>query len=158
MNTVRRVRDEAVASGFTHIALAVCTMVCVGLWMIFFHLLDMIFPTRSSTGRIIIAILQMIAIVTSFAGGWLGTRWLWRQHLRPSSPEPSSASAASSAFRVARWVPLKKRFDFVGAPFCHLAQARERAANERLQDPDARFAVFDQNTRMVENEAGRLVR
>jgi hypothetical protein len=157
MNTVKRVRDEAVAWGFTHIVFAVCMMACVGLWMLFFHLLDMIFPTKSPTGRIIIAVLQMVAIVTSYAGGWLGTRCLWRQQLRPPSSEPSSASAVSSTFRVARWVRLDKRFDFVGAPFCHLAQARERAANERLQHPDAQFAVFDQKTRMVENEAGRLV-
>ena len=158
MKTVGRVRDEVLTWGFTHIAFAVCMMACVGLWMLFFYLLDMISPTKSPTGRIIIAILQLIATVTSFAGGWLGTRWLWRQQLRPPSSEPSSASAASSTFRVARWVELEKRFYYVGAPFSDLAQARERAAIERLQDPDAQFAVFDQNTRMVENEVGRLVR
>ena len=157
MNTVGRVRDEALAWGFGHILFGVCIMVCVGLWMLFFYLLDMIFPTKSPTGRIVIAILQMIAIVTSFAGGWLGTQWIWSLHLRPPRSEPSPARGASSTFRVARWVRLEKKFEFICDPFSDLAQARERAAIERLQDPDAQFMVFDQNTRMVENETGRLV-
>jgi hypothetical protein len=157
MKTVRRAQDEALIWVFGHVAFAVCMLVCVGLWMLFFYMLDMIFPTKSPTGKNIIAILQMIATVTSLAGAWLGTRWLLRPQMRPPSPEPSSASA-SSTFRVARWVPLEKKFYYVGAPFSYLAQARERAAIERLQDLDARFAVFDQNLRMVENEAGRLVR
>ena len=156
MKTVRRVRDEALGCGFGHFVFAFCIMAFVGLWMFFFYLLDMFFPTKSPAGKTIVTLLQIVALVTSYGGGWMAMRWIARQALRPPSSDRSSASAASS-FRVARWIPLEKKFEYVGDTFSHLAQARERAANERLHDPYSQFAVFDQNRRMVENESGRLL-
>ena len=157
MKTVRRVRDEALGCGFTHVMFPVCIMVLMLLWMFFFHLLDMIFPTKSPAGRNIVAILQIIAIVTSFGGAWFALGWLSRPELRPSNSDGSSASAVSHTFRVARWISLENRFEYVGDTFSQLAQARERAAIECLHDPYSQFAVFDQNKKMVENEAGRLL-
>jgi len=158
MKTVRRVRNEALGCGFSHFVFAFCIMAFVGLWMIIFYFLDMFFPTKSPAGKTIVAILQIVAIVTSYGGGWLATRWLGRQALRSPSSDHSSPSAASGTFRVARWIPQEKKFEYVGDAFSELAQARERAAIERLHDPYSQFAVLDQNKRMVENEAGRLLR
>lgn len=158
MKTVRRVRDEALGCGFSHFVFAFSIMAFVGLWMFFFYLLDTFFPTRSPAGKAIVTVLQIVALVTSYGGGWMATRWVARQALRPPSSDRSSASPASSTFRVARWVPLEKKFEYVGDNLSDLAQARERAAIERLHDPYSQFAVFDQNNRMVENESGRLVR
>jgi hypothetical protein len=63
----------------------------------------------------------------------------------------------TTSFLVKRWNPGEKRFEIVCEPFLDLAQARQRAASERLRNPDARFAVFDLNWNMVEDEAGKLV-
>ncbi len=63
----------------------------------------------------------------------------------------------TKTFRVVRWVPEEKKFEHVGDPFSDLAQARKRAAIERLQNPDAEFVIFDQDGYMVEDEAGKLL-
>jgi len=80
---VGRIRNEALIFGYTHVVFPVCTMAIVGLWMGFFYLLDMIMPMKSHAGRIAVAILQIIALVTSYGGGLLATRWLARQDSQP---------------------------------------------------------------------------
>ena len=94
MNTLGRARDEVLAYGVGHAAFAVGVIAFVLLWMSFFHVLDILVPTKSRT---MVAILQTIALLTSCGGGFLAVWWLGRQPMRPSSAGSSSISAKSSS-------------------------------------------------------------
>jgi len=85
---VGRIRDEALTLAYTHVVFPVCLMAIVALWMGFFYLLDMVMPTKSHAGRIAVAILQIIAIVTSYGGALLAMRWLARRDRNPSGTRP----------------------------------------------------------------------
>jgi hypothetical protein len=73
-----RIRNEAVGF-FLKIVFSVFFLAIVGLWMVLFHLIDLILPNKSHAGRVAIAVLQLIAIVTSFGGGLLAMRWFARR-------------------------------------------------------------------------------
>ena len=89
---VGRFRNEALGCVFTHVVFPLCVMAFVLLWMGFFYLLDMIFPAKSHAGKVMIAILQIIALVTSYGGGWLAMGWLARDWHRGSSVERGNRS------------------------------------------------------------------
>jgi hypothetical protein len=73
-----RIRNEAVGF-FLKIVFTVFFLAIVGLWMVLFLLIDLILPNKSHAGRVAIAVLQLVAIVTSFGGGLLAMRWFARR-------------------------------------------------------------------------------
>lgn len=60
-------------------------------------------------------------------------------------------------YQVMRWDPVRNRFMPVGRQVSDIGLALQWAAEKRLLDSEYRFAVFDGDGHMVEDEGGRLL-